>query len=267
MALILVGALTWCGCGDSDDTDSEPAANDAVNEPEVGDTSDADAPPDTADDSAGCLEITPTDVKFGGVVVGDTAAETVTLTACGENPLELASAEFSAGASAALSLEAPALPATLQPGESVELKVTFAPTAISGTQPGSGQPIFESAELAITSNAPDSPATVAVSGLGACKDLITAAAVIEEGTEVEVGTILHLSDASSPSCSGAPAKAWKWTVSAPAGANKFFKPDDQSAEVTIEVDAPGQYDFGLVVTDENDFNAPVPWTATVTASQ
>jgi hypothetical protein len=106
-------------------------------------------PPKIAD-----LHISATTLQFGSQPVGAQAQQSVTVTSDGTAPVTISAVTI---AGTAFSTQAPALPATLQPGASMNLPVKFAPI-VAGTVSG---------QLVLASNAANSPAaTVSLSGDG-----------------------------------------------------------------------------------------------------
>src|SRR5260370_21589889 len=99
------------------------------------------------------LSIVPSNVSFGNVMVGTANAQTVTLTNSGTANLNISQGSVTAAGSAMSGLN---FPLSLAPRQSSTCNAQFAPTV-----PGSA-----SGTLTIASNAPNSPATVALSGLG-----------------------------------------------------------------------------------------------------
>ena len=97
------------------------------------------------------LSIIPSSVAFGNVNVGSNSSKTVTLTNAGGATLNITAATIS-GAGYTMTLQ----PTSINAGANTTFNVTFAPTASCST-PGS---------ISITSNAPGSPATIALSGTG-----------------------------------------------------------------------------------------------------
>lgn len=71
----------------------------------------------------------PAEVNFGVVPVGQTKVETFTVGNAGDEPLEITEMQLYDDAQVYQILNLPALPLTLQPGESIELQVEFAPTS------------------------------------------------------------------------------------------------------------------------------------------
>lgn len=99
------------------------------------------------------LTVAPTAVAFGPIDVGGTDTQTVTLTNNGVAPLTITSVAYTGDASVTITQPASL---TLAAGASTTMTATFTPTA-AGPITGS---------IAITSDAPGSPATVAVTGSG-----------------------------------------------------------------------------------------------------
>ncbi|HEY4220153.1 MAG TPA: choice-of-anchor D domain-containing protein, partial [Myxococcota bacterium] len=66
-------------------------------------------------------------VDFGDVVVGDSKNDTVTLTSCGTQPINLASITENASFPDPFGATLPTVPATLAVGDAVQLPVTFTP--------------------------------------------------------------------------------------------------------------------------------------------
>jgi hypothetical protein len=99
------------------------------------------------------LSISPTSFAFGSVADGQTKSQTFTLTNTGAASLTIS--QLSVGG-AGYSLSGLTTPSTIAAGASATFSTVFAPTT-AGSLPGS---------ITITSNAPGSPATVALTGTG-----------------------------------------------------------------------------------------------------
>jgi hypothetical protein len=118
------------------------------------------------------LSVTPGAVAFGDVQVGTTAARAVTVLNDGTTPVDLGSVSYAGDGAVTAS---PVGPATLLPGDSREVTLTFAPnepTAVSGT-------------LTVTANAPGSPVSVAVSGAGT-------GAAVQLFCSSELGNVIYI---------------------------------------------------------------------------
>ena len=101
------------------------------------------------------LTVSATSLSFGNVTVNSTATETVTLKSTGTGPVTLSGVSVSGSG---FSTAAIALPLKLNPGQTLNLQITFTPT-VSGAATGS---------LVVTSDSsPNATATVSLSGTGA----------------------------------------------------------------------------------------------------
>lgn len=100
------------------------------------------------------LNVSPSSLNFGGVIVGSNSSQTVTMTNAGNQNLTITAANVTG---AAYSINpALGLPLTLTPGQSQNFTVRFAPAG-TGAQPGS---------VSLVSNASNSPTAVTLSGSG-----------------------------------------------------------------------------------------------------
>jgi hypothetical protein len=94
-------------------------------------------------------------VNFGTVAVGGNASANLVITNTGSaNPMSVTAIS---AAAAPFTYTVPALPATVAPGASLTIPVTFAPTAAGSFN----------LNVSVTHNAPGSPSVVALSGVGA----------------------------------------------------------------------------------------------------
>ncbi len=101
------------------------------------------------------LIVSATSLSFGNVTVNSTATETVTLKSTGTGPVTLSGVSVSGSG---FSTAAIALPLKLNPGQTLNLQITFTPT-VSGAATGS---------LVVTSDSSkNATATVSLSGTGA----------------------------------------------------------------------------------------------------
>ena len=99
------------------------------------------------------LSISPASISFGSVVDGQTKSQSVTLTNTGTANLTISQATLTGSGFSSSGLSTPP---TILPGQSSSFSVQFAPLS-AGTLSGS---------LALVSNAPNSPASIALSGTG-----------------------------------------------------------------------------------------------------
>ena len=108
------------------------------------------------------LSISPTSFAFGSVVDGQTKSQTFTLKNTGGTSLTISQLSVSG---AGYSLNGLTMPSTVAAGASVTFNALFAPTT-AGSLPGT---------ITITSNAPNSPSTIALSGTGTAGTVILTA--------------------------------------------------------------------------------------------
>src|SRR3989449_3273276 len=101
----------------------------------------------------GTLAANPASVSFGNVLVGSSGSQTVTLTNSGTASVTLSAASASG---TGFSISGLSLPLTLAGGQNTTFPAQFAPSA-TGSASGTAS---------ITSNAPGSPLTIALSGTG-----------------------------------------------------------------------------------------------------
>jgi hypothetical protein len=106
----------------------------------------------TATQSQPQLTINPSSVPFGSIAVGTVGSQNVTLTNAGNGPLNIASASASGAGFSLTGLGAQ----TVNAGASVTFAAKFSPSA-TGSVTGN---------ISIVSNAPGSPASIALSGTG-----------------------------------------------------------------------------------------------------
>ena len=99
------------------------------------------------------LSLTPTSASFGSVVTGSTNSQTVQIKNSGTASLTVSQATVTG---AGFTLSGLALPLTLTPGQSGNFNVQYAPQSAGSVSGG----------VSIVSNAPNSPATVALSATG-----------------------------------------------------------------------------------------------------
>jgi hypothetical protein len=116
----------------------------------------------------------PTSVAFGNVVVGGSLPQTITLSNSGNAALNITQIT---AAGTGYSVTGFTLPISIAPGASSPITATFAPTS-------TGSP---SGIISITSNAPSSPTTIAMTGTGIQSDLTASPASISYGN-VPVGS-------------------------------------------------------------------------------
>jgi hypothetical protein len=99
------------------------------------------------------LSLTPTSASFGSVVTGNTNSQTVQIRNSGTSSLTVSQATVTGSG---FTLSGLAVPLTLTPGQSGNFNVQYAPQSAGSVSGG----------VSIVSNAPNSPATVALSATG-----------------------------------------------------------------------------------------------------
>jgi hypothetical protein len=104
------------------------------------------------------LSITPASFSFGNVAIGTTDSQTIRLSNTGTAALTVSQVSVTGSAFSTTGLT---LPLTLNPGQASTFNAQFSPTSTGGA----------SGSLTITSNAPGSPATVALTGTGVAATL------------------------------------------------------------------------------------------------
>jgi hypothetical protein len=122
----------------------------------------------------GGLSANPTSVNFGSVPVGTSGSQSVTLTNSGTANVTISAASASG---TGFSITGLATPLTLTPGQNTSFTAKFSPAA-TGSASGS---------VSITSNAPGSPMSIALSGTGVQAQLTPSPASVAFGS-VAVGS-------------------------------------------------------------------------------
>src|SRR5271155_5200053 len=120
------------------------------------------------------LTISPASVAFGSVSVGSSGSQTVTLTNAGNATLTVTQASTSG---TGFSMSGASMPMTINAGSSASFSAIFAPTT-TGAASGS---------ISVVSNAPGSPAAIALSGTGIQGQLGASPASVNFGS-VAVGS-------------------------------------------------------------------------------
>jgi hypothetical protein len=105
------------------------------------------------------LTITPSSASFGNVTTGSSSSQTIQLTNSGTGTLSITQVSVTGSG---FSLGSLSLPVSLTAGQSQSFNVPFAPSS-TGTMSGS---------VTVVSNAPNSPATIPLSGTGVAPTLL-----------------------------------------------------------------------------------------------
>ena len=186
------------------------------------------------------LSISPTSGDFGDVPVNESATGTVTLSNPGTEAVTITSIAVTGDA---FSIDQTDTDLSLDPGEETTFDVTFAPTA-AGAATG---------EITVTSNVPDSPATVPLTGNGivpppnddfADAEVITAPGSI---TGTNVGATLEEGEV-VPSCQPFEGASVWWSYTATAagtiGVDLSPSDDDEFDTVLTLFDSDGTTELG-----------------------
>lgn len=222
-----------------------------------------------------CLQFDPPELDFGPLVVGDGAEAEVTILSCGELALSLFDLSFaSAALQAGLSLDFAKFPEgvppdidhplTLESGEKVKVKVLYQPDTANPKGPD-GIPIPGAFEMMAKTNTFSQSEFMDVAGFAVTDACAMPIVKVEEGLEVPVGTLMHLSGLKSYSPYGDIVE-FNWTASQPAGNGGFLIPNDSVAEPTFLVGVPGDYEFSLTVDDEQGKGTCQVTSVTVSAT-
>lgn len=204
-----------------------------------------------------CLTLSPPSVEMGDVAITQKGSQTVTLSNCGVDDVEVSAIAFAAGATAGLTVGAVVglcgdkLPATgapwiLPPKQACSVTVEFAP-------PGAGVEASGNVEIVSTAGTKSLPVTakgVAVSCGSACFTIKNAAnsMLIKDGVTPQ--TKLNLDGACSTAAPGQSVGTWKWSLqSAPQGNYASFLPSPIGQKVTFTPVIAGTYQIKLETID------------------
>ncbi len=217
------------------------------------------------------ISLNPSSVAFGNVNVGSNSSKTVTLTNTGNATLDITAATIS-GSGYTMNLQ----PISINAGANTTFNVTFTPTA-SGSASGS---------ISITSNAPGSPTTVALSGTGLQAQIAATPSSVAFGT-VTIGntnsqpitltnngnTTLTFSQISVTGTGfGQTGLSTSTTIAAGASAsfNATFDPSSSGASsgsITLKTNGtPSSIVIGLSGTGQTGLSAPTITSATTASA-
>ena len=207
-----------------------------------------------------CLQAAPAELDLGGTLLGSEKTAPITLSACGDAPVTLTALILAEDSAPSITLSGgPPLPLALQPGESVEIAVTHAPTEVFVDETGAAAP--EVAVVGVSSDA--DPLALTISGFGVTLDSPLAQIEALEDDVVVPQTTLHLSAAQT---GGVPLAAYQWSVVQPVGSTSVFLPSSTSANPVFEANVAGLYEFTLRTWDGNGRESPVPANYLVTVT-
>jgi hypothetical protein len=224
-----------------------------------------------ANQNVPCVQITPSEVAFGGKLVGTKSELPVEISSCGAAPLKIYGARMDEEKSATdfilrydnidgIDPETgidPLAPLVLEVNESIELIVEYVPDSISPLD-AENKPIPDEGILLIDTNGIEGAVEVSVSGAGINVACPIAIATVKEGEEVIPQTTLHLQGDQSYSPSGLNIKNWLWSVEQVLGSTSIFIPSPTFNNPVFEVNVAGYYEFTLVVTDSANVESCEP---------
>ena len=249
------------------------------NDPESG----VDGAPVVLQANAGgpCIAISPKKVDFGGKLIGKVSTMEVTVTSCGDSPVEiqglrlLPDAEVpDVGLSTDFGLDLSGLDPSIAPGTTQltaddppvsipvgadgvrTFTVTYVPDVINPLD-ANQKPIPDLGFIEILTNTFVPELRVEVRGFGVETECPTAIIKVQEGEEVIPQTKLHLIGSQSFASSGDITK-YEWTVQQPPGSQSVFMPSASAPDPTFETNVAGTYIFNLEVWDEADEKSCVP---------
>jgi hypothetical protein len=222
-----------------------------------------------------CVEFVPSTVEVTPTVVGTTTVTKVRFQSCSPIATVVYDPTLDgAGMAAGLSLDfsdfpggvAPTLakPLTMIPGEYYTLKVVYAPTKASPAGPD-GKPIAKKYQVSFGANTFDGAVFLPVTVVAVDAPCSTPVIKVTEGTEVDIGTLVHLSGKASFS-PFAPIAEYSWAVDQPEENAGSMIPSMAAPEPAFLVGVPGTYTFRLRVTDELGNESCQEASATVTAA-
>lgn len=160
------------------------------------------------------LVCTPSSVRFGAVVLGQSEIQELVLTNTGETSVAISAIGTN---SSEYSVSGISLPATVNAGQSITLSVTFTPES-------NGEAV---AKITITSNANDSNLEVGIEGAGVKSQVLTASPSSLSFGAVSVGSSASLSVVVSN------AHTWKETITALPVTGSAFSVRGPSLPITL----------------------------------
>lgn len=220
------------------------------------------AVPLVANKSGPCMLVEPGRVDFGGKRVGTVSRLDVTVTSCGNEPLEISSISLSPESSLDFELDLDALPAGFEAGPtpqqplsvpvngSVTFSAIYVPDAVN-PRDAANVPIPDEGDIIIGSNAFEAEYAVPVSGAGADTECPTPVIRVAEGEEVIPQTVLSLDGRGSYAPFGSIVN-WNWSVTAwpVLTPRPTLIPGFTDPAPMVEVNSVGLYTFKLSVRDE-----------------
>ncbi len=229
-----------------------------------------------------CMQLEPAGkLSFGGVKLGEPAVREVKIKACGGADLIVDKIDFGdAGNSNEFTLKFdktaakfPSVDPKSGPTKTGQLvvpvngeavfEVVYTPEDESPKDPDTNEPMQDTAEIKVTSNAFQAKNSILAEGIGVVSTCPSAKISIKEGEEVVPQTVLHLKGDGSTGSGGAAIKTYKWTAKQPGGSTQVFLPGSNFPNPTFTANAAGEYVFCLEVTDANNQKSCAPACVTV----
>ncbi|MFT7623814.1 MAG: hypothetical protein ACI9WU_002999 [Myxococcota bacterium] len=201
-----------------------------------------------------CIQATPSELLFGGKIVGNKSELPVTITNCGTADLEISAIRLSDDTDPDYTL-APfdfeiveGAPLAIGVNDSIEAKVWYVPATVSPLD-ADNQPIPDVGTLLIENNSFEATVEVPITGTGVEIDCPVAIITIDEGEQVVPQTTLHLNGDQSYSPFNLAIKNWEWSVQQPEGSTSIFIPSGTHDNPVFTVNVAGVYTYCLTVRD------------------
>ena len=212
-----------------------------------------------------CIEVTPSQLEFGGKAIGAIAQSDVQVCNCGDSLLTISAISLTAGSSSDFTLRFtntgggvdpvtgpdPEAPLAVDINACLRFDVEYVPD-VPNPLDADNVPIPDTGTIVVANNSFQSELEVAVTGVGIETECPVPVIEIEEGEQVVPQTVLHLSGTQSYSPSGAVIDGYLFTVKQdPDGNASIFIPAPGFKEPTYQVNVAGFYTFCLDVDDDN----------------
>ena len=197
----------------------------------------------------GCISWSTESLDFGATIYGTKSDQSVQLLNCGTTTLSIESLDISGDSAGAFTLSEEA-PESLEPGETWETSVSYAPTAGSVGALGS-------LDVNVSWSGGTSSASISLTGFVVVEDCPVAMVDISEQSPVAPGTIVHLSGLESYSPVNTVAE-YTWSSEEPPGGLGSFHPNQSSPSPTFSAMLAGKYHFNLEVKDSEGKQSCVP---------